>query len=468
MGVGKSRSSAVRFAPLAFFGSVFLFSILLHAFGPVDWNPIDSKKLYIFLFSCLLALVFGYSWATRSTNRQLSERSLAKFDVSKLMYVAAFTSFALYPGTTLELTGSVIPNAWMGLTDPGLAYKNGLTESVSGSMLTNYLRILLSPLLILVTPITIFCYQRLTPIARILGISSSCYLILIYVALGRNKAVFDLGALVMFAIVVSLISAKSQTRRIIIAKLLTLLGLFSLMLTYFTWVQRSRMKQQITDSQTDGNSSSIPPEVDLGAINDQMVGAALVNATSSTRSSLFEYLPDWIYSSSVLLTSYLTQGYKALDIALNLDFVPSWGLGFSDFFTRNYLRISELVEPFDNVEPPTYASRVSDFGWEVGQQWGTFFIYPASDISFFLVPPLMGLIGIAWGLSWMDTLKLRDPLASAVFASISILIGYLSANNQVFQSGETAVGFTVITMTWMFSRFRRLRGDRKCSRHLVS
>ncbi len=92
--------------------------------------------------------------------------------------------------------------------------------------------------------------------------------------------------------------------------------------------------------------------------------------------------------------------------------------------------------------------------------WSTFFVHPASDIGFPGVIVLMALIGFALGLSWRDTLERRDPLAAGVFFHLCILVFYLPANNQLFQGGELAIGFSVLLVAWLVLRRRSTSGER--------
>ncbi|WP_310528418.1 hypothetical protein, partial [Nocardioides sp.] len=156
-------------------------------------------------------------------------------------------------------------------------------------------------------------------------------------------------------------------------------------------------------------------------------------------------------SVGVLFTSYVTHGYKGLDLAMQEPFRPTWGLGFSEFGRHNVLRLIGHADREDDVVERTYAGQI-DERWPVGQLWGTFFIHPASDIGFPGTVVLLALIGFLFGLSWRDTLVRRDPLACGVFFHLCILVIYIPANNQLFQGGELTIGFTVLVAAWLWRR----------------
>ena len=136
---------------------------------------------------------------------------------------------------------------------------------------------------------------------------------------------------------------------------------------------------------------------------------------------------------------------------------PTYGLGFSDFVRHNALRVAGQSEREDAITARTYSGQIEEDGWPIGQFWGTFFIHPASDIGFPGTVVLTGLIGLAFGLSWRDLLQRGNPFAAAVFYYLCILVIYLPANNQLYQGGELAIGFTALLAAWLWTR----RGTRQ-------
>ena len=125
------------------------------------------------------------------------------------------------------------------------------------------------------------------------------------------------------------------------------------------------------------------------------------------------------------------------------------------------MRVAGLADREEAVEARTYAGKLTDQGWPDGMAWSTFFVHPASDLSFPGVVALMALIGFGLGLTWRDTLVRADPLACGVAFHLCILVFYLPANNQLFQGGELAIGFTVLVGAWL--AFRRRSRPRRSS-----
>jgi hypothetical protein len=68
----------------------------------------------------------------------------------------------------------------------------------------------------------------------------------------------------------------------------------------------------------------------------------------------------------------------------------------------------------------------------------------------------MFIVGYLWSLAWRDALERDDVFAIVVFFYLSTLVFYLSANNQIFEGGETTIGFVVVFSAWLLRR-RSLR-----------
>jgi hypothetical protein len=96
--------------------------------------------------------------------------------------------------------------------------------------------------------------------------------------------------------------------------------------------------------------------------------------------------------------------------------------------------------------------KIEKYGWETGAVWSTFFIFPASDISFPGTVLLVLVIGFLLGLSWKDVVVTGDPFAAVTFMGFVTMVFYFSANNQMFQTGEACIGFLVSIAVWCVCR----------------
>ena len=489
---------AMKYAPLVLCEGFFVAIVLLFAFGPYDWHLSNGPKLFLFLGSAALALLAGYLFAARraggvtgespsaglqarsvdvqtalasepgprSTSRLRrilgKEDSQRNFDASMVVIVCSLVYLIIYLPTVMTTTGKVIPDLVTGLTNAGEAYRTSKYYNTHGSQTVLYIRMILGPFLIPVYPITVFFYTKLTRTARILGLSTIACTLVLGIAQGTNKAVADFtGYAVMFLVLLYISTprgkASRKSRLAIVAAAVLIVGLFYGSYNN-TMHSRIAMDEKLAGSASPPPASgvNVPPPSEA-SIDEGIVSAADFGfATVRTSNLIYRLMPENVRSTGMFLVSYTTHGYKGLSLAMDHPFTPSYGLGFSPFVRHNVLRILGESQNEQAVYANTYAGKTEADGWSTGLVWSTFFVNPASDITFPGTIVLMFVIGYLWSLAWRDALERDDVLAIVVFFYLSILVVYLSANNQIFEGGETTIGFTVVFSTWLVRR-RSLR-----------
>jgi hypothetical protein len=444
-----------RYVPLIAGAGLFAGSIILSLIGPIDWRIGNAAEVYGFLVACLVALVAGYVWAVRKRSEVPVGGRWRLPPASAIVVLGSVLYLVLYPLTVYDSTGTWFPNVVKGLTDPGQAYADKTAAALEIPQLAVYLGMLVAPLTIAVLPLTLFFWPRLSRLARVLG----SLVILLSLALGVSRAVNqDVGELcgyvVLFLVLVASTARQGRGRwkRVVAcsAGAVLVAGMF---LAYYHTVISGRVQ---SDTEASGKSHSHQTKTEK--VNRALKQTALVSVgTDRTGSIFYSVVPTAAQPTGAMFTSYLTQGYKGLSLAMDSDWRPTYGLGFSIFIRHNVSRILGLDE--NAVEARTYEGQLDAKGWTAGEQWSTFFIHPASDITFYGVVPFMVLIGFAFGAAWRDTCTRADPVACVVFFYLGIQVLYLSANNQLYQGGELAIGFTCALVAWLLLRMRgRARG----------
>lgn len=435
-----------RLIPLLVCGGFVIGTVVLLLVGPLDWHLAAPVKVLAFLTVALSGLVGGYLWATLRQERP-AERRRPALSASTLLIIGAAVYLVLYPPTVHTTTGSWLPDVWRGLTDPGAAYANNKYHNENGSQLALYVRMLVAPVTILILPLTLYFWPRLSAPARVLGVACVLASVALSIAQGINRGVAELSAsIVLFLVlVVAATSARKEYGKALKAALgIVVVG--ALFAGYYSMTITDRISD---DAEREGRTSDASDSKDR---DEELERVALVGtATERDDSIYYAVVPGPAQSVGVVFTSYVTHGYKGLDLAMQQPFRPTWGLGFSEFGRHNVLRLVGQSDREDDVVARTYAGQI-DEKWPVGQLWGTFFIHPASDIGFPGTAALLAVIGFVFGLSWRDTLVRKDPLACGVFFHLCILVIYLPANNQLFQGGELAIGFTVLLVAWLWRR----------------
>lgn len=459
-----------RFLPLALCGGFFVATVLLFAFGPLDWHVDNPLQVYGFLISATLALFGGYTYAVLKPRRsEVGENQLrATIDPNRWLIISAIVFLLVFFPTSYITTGKWIPDVWTGLTDAGWAYNNNKRLNKVNSPLILYIRMLLSPLTILTLPLTIFCWQRLSKLAKGLGVACIVAQVALYIAQGVNKGIAELsGYIILFLVLL----AGNYVRQRRWGKLLRAIAGILVVLTVFVSIYSITMRSRVAlheptpSASPSQNQSPEPqrpettptPKPTEEEIDERLEQTAeMSHATVREGHIFFRVVPDGLQPISLTLTSYLTHGYKGMSLAMHEEFTSSYGLGFSIFIRHNLMRpFGEDAEKA--IFERTYNAKISKIGWVNGFLWSTFFIYPASDIGFPATVLLMALIGFGYGAAWRDVVQRGDPLAAVVFFNLCLLIFYLSANNQLFQNGESTIGFTAVLLAWLWVRNRKAR-----------
>lgn len=155
------------------------------------------------------------------------------------------------------------------------------------------------------------------------------------------------------------------------------------------------------------------------------------------------------------MTSYLTQGYRAFDLSLDEEFDFTWGVGNSTFFSRQIDRVFDL-----NISDKTYPAKLEENGWDRYNYWSTFYVWWASDLGFFGIGFLMFFLGVMFRcVENTKDMMVDDTASKILYYYFVIMFFYLSANNQIFQSGEGSIGFLSLIIPFFF--FRRFKAINK-------
>lgn len=445
-----SFTGVTRFVPLLVCGGFVLATVLLLLVGPLDWHLESPVRVYGFLAAAMGALVAGYLAATlrqRSKDATDGAAYRPRFDASALVIIGGTVFLVLYLPTVHATTGKWYPDVWAGLTDTGAAYATSKDLAESGPKLVLYLRMLVAPLTIVLLPLTLYFWPRLSLAARWVGGACALLGLVLTMAQGINRGVAELCANVVLFLVLVATAALARRDWSRVAKCafgsVLIIGLFA---AYYSTTIGNRVAADFARDNRYADSAK-------DRADQLRKTAELSTATEREDSPYFFLLPAPAEPMGVVLDSYLTHGYRGLDLAMQEPFEPTWGLGFSEFARHNITKVVGGPELEETIDDRTYAGQI-DKRWPVGQLWATFYIHPASDIGFPGTVLLMGLIGFLFGLSWRDTLVRRDPLACTVFFYLCIAVIYLPANNQLYQGGELAIGFTALTLAWLVLRRR--------------
>jgi len=165
-------------------------------------------------------------------------------------------------------------------------------------------------------------------------------------------------------------------------------------------------------------------------------------------------MPDSVAYGMGTLTGYLSQGYYGLGLAMQEPFIFIGGIGHSSALLGIYTAVSGS----DELSRSTYTYRLRREGWSDEYQWSTMLPWLANDVSFWGVPLLIFILGLAWGKSWRDATDGNDDRAAIFFCIIMMMIFYLPANNQMMQTFDNYA--TLLTWLFLWLRSRRRAASR--------
>lgn len=422
---GQKRQTPlwVLMAPLAFFQVYLLTTVLLFRFGPWQYANRSSNEVLGFALLYQAAIVAGYLVAHLIYRRPPAFQG----NVRTLIGISVLFSVLAYMPTSFARTGYFVPNVLAGLSDPGEAYAKSFEYRNSGAgAAIEYVRILLGPLLYAFFPLVVFYWSFVGWKTRLFSVVMICLTMLLFVAMGTNKALGDYAITVPLLLLTAVAAGNfrmTPARSVgAFTVVLTLAMIFS---SFFSATMESRSGSFIS-------AGYFPP------------GNTRVDANHP----LMKQAPPEVRTLVSGISSYVTQGYFAMGLALREPFVPMYGLGTSPFVLRQYQTLTGTKD----LDTLTYPSRIEKYGWVEERYWSSFYLWLASDLSFWGIPFFCFLLGLILYTNWRDAVEARNPWAVVLLSLNFIMLFYFSSNNQIGQTGESLWTYVVIFALWLSTR----------------
>ncbi|MGI0153062.1 hypothetical protein ACQ661_05290 [Pseudidiomarina sp. WS423] len=323
------------------------------------------------------------------------------------------------------------------MTNPALSYlekhlADNPFNSLTDPLMLSY--VLCKPLMLFAFPIGLIFWKHLATwqklsIAAIVSVD-----ILSYIAIGTNKGIFDYVLVLPFLIFLKAYRTKRSIRKKLPSApgvmpkgnyILALVALIFIVLSfsYFTSGNMDRKKHYLLY------------EPSTGVFIDP-------------NSGVMEYIPSFLKFSYLSLDNYVTQGYYALELSLEMEFIWTYGLGHS-FFTTT---VGEKVLGDSSISYRTYQHRLEqEFGYSHYGKWHTFFVWFANDLSFPGVVLLVFFLSRMLGSVWHKSIHNFDILSVTLLMQLIIMFFYLPANNQVLGFMGSQVSFILLLSLWMLN-----------------
>jgi len=451
---------------LVFLAPILAFQIYLNAtlivfvsgFWPwplQNWMPVVS-----YLIAAHMCLLGGFVFAAGIAPGQPT----GDLVTNRVLWAVIVVNLFLLVPTTVSRTGELVPDLVRAWRDYGEVYVASLALRASRTHVVEYVRILIGYLIIPLVPLVVFYWHDMSRPMRALGAFTVVWTVALGFAMGINKPIAELAGMVLVFGVARRLStlsprpARGRINYMLIAAAVT--AAFGLS---FYRSQTERLGE--TKGRTAYTIGSPVPDKYVRPKNTADPSAP--EGRARTRSQVIQARRDFPLVESLPLpvvvflergALYLTQGYYALGLALELPWQPTWGVGHS-FFT-----IDNAARWFPAVLSRPYPMRIEAFGWDAYRSWSSFYPWVASDLSFAGTLVLMFMIGLGTGVSWRDTLNGASPFAVAAFGCFLVVILYLPANNQMLQFGEGWTATWGILAAWLLVRRRMGPGLHRATR----
>lgn len=413
-----------RLFPLLVLQAHLWVSLALYAFGPWQWPMRDPQKLFSFVIACHVALAAGFLAVAHCRPRALSVR----WRGSTMVYWSIVASLLVLPITCYARTGHWMPNLAGAIADPGEAYLQAHLYAEQSTNPGAYLRILLSPLLVMLFPLAAFYWSRLTGLMKVTVVILAIWVVLLSVATGQRRDIADLIVTIPFVCIASGWAKVTQisraARTIMITLFVALVGAF---LTYFAYSHISRVGADTATYAANPATQQLP---DKG-------------------NPILEAVPEEGRPGFLAFANYLTTGYYGLSLSLDREQKPMYGMGHSMFLTRNYQKLTGN-KSFEKRSLPVQISDKDGFKYPV--YWCTAYPYLINDLGTVGTVLLMFGVGVLFALSWIDMLGGKNPFAVAIFWCLLIFLFYLPATNRMLQDGEGVVAFYSWLVLYLYHR----------------
>lgn len=431
-----ARSMTKHFMlPMRIVQTYLCLTILLYTLGPLRWPTHNSVLLYTFLFVAQFALYLGYRISMNSIKaRQVLRSDTTAFRRILEAMIVITLGFGIlnatrYAGLTAVSLQGLVEKVKYGLLNPAQQYQAKSEIAGFGGKALTYSSTLLGPLLWSTLPMSLLHFKTLRPLFRLLAILWVVVEISRWLAIGTNKGIFDM---------------------------LITCGTVALMIRMRSWYadnagtplrhsQRRRKTQLILIVLTIMTVLSIA--YFSNAVGDRLGGnwEGFVGPASFDQGSLVMKLcPPPLQPTLIYLTSYLSQGYYGLSIALPLPWTPMFGVGNSAFL------MAKLDPVFGiDLNQYSYQTKVEAYGWDAWGNWHTIYVWLANDVSFVGVIPLMFVLGYFFAEVVKAAIIRRGNLASVILCLLFVMFFYFPANNQVFSFPSTFMAFWVLTFLWI-------------------
>jgi hypothetical protein len=426
----------MKIYPLLILFPYLVMSYLLFLFSPMDW---EIENIYIVnIYIAFMLTIIYISFLSGSSQYVNSSR---KLNFGFYVLFGSLAAILLITPTTILYSGKY-PWQFMSLwADQQLAYTTYQERLAQSTSLDRapiaFFRVLAHPFVFSVIPLCFLNWSSLRFFHKaLLALTVVCALIN-SLARGTDRETADI---VIFLLACLLVyqgrksvsrnefqhSIRSSNWRVSAFAMTVLAALAVLVFTVFVERKLGRYS---------GNVAALC----MGSSADYCL---------SKQSALWELVGDWGTFAVGITSSYMSQGFFGLSLAMKLDFQSTLGTGISPLVARAYEALSGDTDMYTR----SYTYRLREFGWSDENAWSTLMTWFANDLGFVGAFIPLAVLSYMFGAAWRDAVLARDDRAAIVFVLLFLMFIYLPANNQIGQSPDLSYAFLFWLVAWRLSK----------------
>lgn len=449
-----------------------MLTIVIYVFCPYDWPTKRPVLFYVLNILYIVAIVWGYhvglKYDFRIKKFVLTEEKFQKFlNIVSLMAIVNFTMYLIYVFRsygfdTLDFWGLAEQMA-VGFKAPGLGYLKHVElvtkldgSNVVGGKIYTLISLGWGFFKNVVTVLGVIYFKRLKIYGKIFTVAYMILIVLFYISIGTNIQFFHVILLVILPVILKLfdyVYHKTLTLKKAIQMIGIILAGFVVFAVYFGWMTESRsaVSGYEISEYTIGNVTPIEQESSTTQPIEQEDSTTqpiedeapvVIPTEPAPEPTLIERIGKKISNLWYSVSSYLTQGYYGMSQALELEWVPMYGVGNSMFL------VNIISDNFYDIDQFTYQVRLEPYGWDSDVRWCTMYTWVANDVSFYGVILVMFALGMVFAMMFRDAIKEQDPFARASMFFYIILILFIPCNNQIAQTNENICAFLTLVFLW--------------------
>ncbi len=453
------NSTALRF-PIYLTLVYLIATIIIYILCPYNWPTKMPWLFYSLNILYISALVGGYflgqkypkkwgkiRWTEEKTNLLCLILSIASI-LNFLVYVILI--FRSYGLNSLDFE-KLFTEMGKGLKNPGYGYymhymrQKSLdgTDVLGGTLFTLFnlgWSFLKNPIIIL----SMLYFKRLKVYGKIFTAAYLALVVVYYVSIGTNIQFLHVILLVLLPVLLEVFdlwhAGKMKPKKLIKPIVLTV-ACAALLAGYFGYMIQSRSSTYgyEVEDYTIGGIGITPEETEPTEPVEEPVDKPATPTASKKPANALEKL--WISGSS-----YLTQGYYGMSMALGEEWTPMFGIGNSMFL------VNLISGNISDVDQFTYQVKLEKYGWDSDVRWHSIYTWLANDVSFYGVILVMLLIGMLFGMMFLDAIKFKNPFARASVFFFILMMLFIPCNNQVGQTADNLLGFITLVFFWLLCK----------------